>query len=129
MFAKLLIKQTNGFAMQGLEQLDCAAMQGCERSVITYSSLISACEKSGEWRLALRFFEECLNDGCRPNVITFNSLITACAQGALMCMPHAMALPCALCTPPPVLAYGLARFCTTLMATLRRPVLQHLAHL
>ena len=56
--------------------------QGCERSVITYSSLISACEKSGEWRLALRFFEECLSDGCRPNVITFNSLITACAQGA-----------------------------------------------
>ena len=50
--------------------------------MITYSSLISACEKSGEWRLALQFFEECLKDGCRPNVITFNSLITACAQGA-----------------------------------------------
>lgn len=57
-------------------------MQGCERSVITYSSLISACEKSGEWQLALRFFDECLKDNCRPNVITFNSLITACAQGA-----------------------------------------------
>jgi pentatricopeptide repeat domain-containing protein 1 len=59
-----------------------ACAQGCERSVITYSSLISACEKSGEWRLALQFFEECLKDNCRPNVITFNSLITACAQGA-----------------------------------------------
>ena len=49
--------------------------------MITYSSLISACEKSGEWQLALRFFDECLKDNCRPNVITFNSLITACAQG------------------------------------------------
>ena len=29
-------------------------MQGCERSVITYSSLISACEKAGEWQLALQ---------------------------------------------------------------------------
>lgn len=28
--------------------------QGCERSVITYSSLISACEKAGEWKLALQ---------------------------------------------------------------------------
>lgn len=59
----------------------CWCAQGCERSVITYSSLISACEKSGEWQLALRFFDECLKDNCRPNVITFNSLITACAQG------------------------------------------------
>ena len=61
--------------------------QGCERSVITYSSLISACEKSGEWQLALRFFDECLKDNCRPNVITFNSLITACAQGGAPILP------------------------------------------
>ena len=32
----------------------CTALQGCERSVITYSSLISACEKAGEWKLALQ---------------------------------------------------------------------------
>lgn len=58
-------------------------MQGCERSVITYSSLISACEKAGDWKLALEFFEECTKDGCRPNVITFNSLISACSQGTI----------------------------------------------
>ena len=57
-------------------------LQGCERSVITYSSLISACEKAGDWKLALDFFEECTKDNCRPNVITFNSLISACSQGA-----------------------------------------------
>ncbi len=63
----------------GVEHGSC--MQGCERSVITYSSLISACEKAGDWKLALEFFDECTKDNCRPNVITFNSLISACSQG------------------------------------------------
>lgn len=52
----------------------------CERSVITYSALISACEKAGQWQLALNLFEEMLRERCTPNVITYNSLITACAQ-------------------------------------------------
>jgi len=55
--------------------------RGCERSVITYSSLISACEKAGQWELALELFNEMHNEGCFPNTVTFNSLITACAQG------------------------------------------------
>ena len=55
--------------------------QKCERSVITFSSLISACEKAGNWRLAVRFFEQMHDERCLPNTVTFNSLITACAQG------------------------------------------------
>ena len=55
--------------------------RGCERNVITYSSLISACEKAGRWELALELFREMHNEGCRPNVVTYNSLIAACAQG------------------------------------------------
>ena len=55
--------------------------KGCERSVITYSSLISACEKAGQWELALELFAEMHGEGCVPNTVTFNSLITACAQG------------------------------------------------
>lgn len=55
--------------------------KGCERSVITYSSLISACEKAGQWELALELFNEMAGEGCVPNTVTFNSLITACAQG------------------------------------------------
>ena len=58
-------------------------LQGCERSVITYSSLISACEKAGEWRLAVQMFGEMQAEGCVPNTISYNSLITACAQGKL----------------------------------------------
>jgi pentatricopeptide repeat protein len=65
----------------------CTALQemmyrGCERSVITYSSLISACEKAGQWELALELFQEMLREHCTPNTVTYNSLITALAQGA-----------------------------------------------
>lgn len=58
---------------------------GCERSVITFSALISACEKAGHWQMALNLFNQMLRERCTPNVITYNSLITACAQvGALV---------------------------------------------
>ena len=56
--------------------------RGCERNVITYSSLIAACEKAGRWQLALELLEEMHRDNCKPNVVTFNSLIAACGQGA-----------------------------------------------
>lgn len=58
--------------------------KGCERSVITYSSLISACEKAGHWELAMELFNEMHQEGCTPNTVTYNSLITACAQGTLL---------------------------------------------
>lgn len=45
--------------------------RGCERNVITYSSLISACERSGRCDIALRLFEEMRREGCRPNVVSW----------------------------------------------------------
>lgn len=57
--------------------------RGCERNVITYSSLISACEKSGKWELALELFEEMHKDACKPNIVTYNALIAACGQGTI----------------------------------------------
>ncbi len=56
--------------------------RGCERNVITYSSLISACEKAGRWQLALELLDEMHRDNCKPNTVTFNALLSACAQGA-----------------------------------------------
>lgn len=53
--------------------------KGCERSVITYSSLINACEKAGRWELALHIFNEMRRENCAPNLITYNSLISACS--------------------------------------------------
>ena len=52
---------------------------------ITYSSLISACEKASQWEVALRIFDEMQQDGCAPNTVTYNSLITACGQGKKAC--------------------------------------------
>ena len=69
-------------AVQVMEVFQEMVWKGCERSVITYSSLISACEKAGQWELALELFNEMHTEGCVPNTVTFNSLITACAQGA-----------------------------------------------
>lgn len=56
-------------------------VRGCERNVITYSSLISACEKAGRCELALQLFERMHKEGCMPNVVTYNSLIAACSHG------------------------------------------------
>lgn len=55
--------------------------RGCERNVITYSSLISACEKAGRWEMALELFSKMHKENCKPNVVTFNSLIAACSHG------------------------------------------------
>lgn len=71
--------------------------RGCERNVITYSSLISACEKAGRWELALDLFGEMHREGCKPNVVTYNSLIAACAQGILSLVYHAAEHVQAIC--------------------------------
>ena len=71
--------------------------RGCERNVITYSSLISACEKAGRWELALDLFGEMHREGCKPNVVTYNSLIAACAQGTSSLAYHAAEHVQAIC--------------------------------
>ena len=71
--------------------------RGCERNVITYSSLISACEKAGRWELALDLFGEMHREGCKPNVVTYNSLIAACAQGILSSVYYAAKRVQAMC--------------------------------
>lgn len=71
--------------------------RGCERNVITYSSLISACEKAGRWELALELFQEMHTEGCRPNVVTYNSLIAACAQGKVFFVGGRLGMTWELC--------------------------------
>jgi pentatricopeptide repeat domain-containing protein 1 len=71
--------------LQVMEVFQEMVFKGCERSVITYSSLISACEKAGQSDLAMELFQEMAQEGCVPNTVTYNSLITACAQGT--CSP------------------------------------------
>ena len=46
-------------------------------TVITYSALISACEKDQQWQKALSLFREIE----RPSVVTYNATITALEKG------------------------------------------------
>ena len=54
---------------------------GLEPNVITFSALISACEKGQQWQLALGFLEEMRWSGLELNVITVNAVISACEKG------------------------------------------------
>ena len=48
---------------------------------ITYSALISACEKDKQPELALQVFEAMQQQGVVPDVFTCNVLISACEKG------------------------------------------------
>lgn len=50
--------------------------------LITYSALINACEKGGQWQAALEQLSTMVCEQVQPNVITFNSAISACEKGA-----------------------------------------------
>ena len=50
-------------------------------SAITYSALISACERGKLPERALKVFEALMQQGVVPNEITYNALISACEKG------------------------------------------------
>jgi len=54
--------------------------QGLIPNVITYSALISACEKSYQVEKAFGLFETMQRQGVVPNEITYSALITACER-------------------------------------------------
>ena len=55
--------------------------RGIEPDVITYSAAISACEKGGQWKHALRVLEEMRSSGTKPTVISYSAAISACEKG------------------------------------------------
>ena len=52
------------------------------RNVVTYSAAISACEKAGQWQVALKLLELMVASHVQPNVISYNAVISACTQGS-----------------------------------------------
>ena len=56
--------------------------RGVERTGITYSSLLQACEKAGRWQLALELYQEMHRDGIKPSAAVYNALIGVCGAGA-----------------------------------------------
>ena len=57
--------------------------QGLLPNVITYSALVSACEKGKLPQRALELLETLLHQGLLPEVITYSALISACEKGTL----------------------------------------------
>ena len=55
--------------------------RGLEPNVITYSALISACEKGQKPEDAIELFKAMKWEGVVPDVITYNALISACEKG------------------------------------------------
>jgi pentatricopeptide repeat domain-containing protein 1 len=53
---------------------------GCAPDVVTYTALISALERGGQWQLALDAFNQMVQRGCRPDAIVFNAIIDALWQ-------------------------------------------------
>lgn len=56
------------------------AASGCTPDVVTYTSLISAYERGGQWHLALGAYQRMVAQGCRPDAIVFNAIIDALWQ-------------------------------------------------
>eukprot|EP00435_Cladocopium_sp_Y103_P068319 s122_g31.t1 len=56
------------------------ASAGFQPDVISYSSTISACEKSGHWQMAIHLWCTMLVLRLLPNVITCNGLLGACEK-------------------------------------------------
>ena len=52
--------------------------KGIVADTITYSALISACEKGGQWERALELAREIERKGIVADTITYSALITAC---------------------------------------------------
>ena len=55
-----------------------------ERNIITYSSLIAAADRAGQWEEGLNIWGDLLGDRCHPNLPVYNSAISCCAQGQLL---------------------------------------------
>lgn len=53
---------------------------GCTPDVVTYTALISALERGGQWLLALETFQQMVASGCKPDAIVYNAIIDALWQ-------------------------------------------------
>ena len=61
-----------------LRKMEC---KGVEPNTITYSALISACEKGRKWERALELLKEMECKGIVADTITYSALISACEKG------------------------------------------------
>lgn len=74
---------TQGKLDMALRLLDSMRVAGVSPTVITYSSVVSACARAGDIHAlshAMNVVKDMKRVGIRPNIVTYNSLIHACAR-------------------------------------------------
>eukprot|EP00438_Fugacium_kawagutii_P020542 Skav202306 [mRNA] locus=scaffold60:94861:101327:+ [translate_table: standard] len=76
--------------------------------IITYNAVVSACEKGGQWALALSIFNQMLeskSESLKPNPMTYQGLLSACereSENSALAMLDAFRLPWSLDGPQPL---------------------------
>ena len=76
------------FALKGaqwstaLALLETVELRGLVLDVISYSAVISACEKGAQWWTALELLADMELRGLVPDVISYNAASSACEKGA-----------------------------------------------
>ncbi|KAB2623108.1 pentatricopeptide repeat-containing protein [Pyrus ussuriensis x Pyrus communis] len=67
---------------EALTLLENMTTKGIKPDVVTFTSLISASCKSGNWEEGVRFFKTMIGYGALPNIVTYNAVLNAlCKKG------------------------------------------------
>ena len=61
------------------DEIASSATAGVAPNVLTYTTLMSACTRAGQWEKALQAFAKMEGAGLQPDVLAYNSAISACA--------------------------------------------------
>ena len=84
----VLVETWNGHFVGGQWQqalhLFCCPSMVTNRDVISYSALISACEKGSQWPTALELFHTMKFASLAPNKYSFSAAIISCQKGEVL---------------------------------------------
>uniref|UniRef100_J3L2B6 Pentacotripeptide-repeat region of PRORP domain-containing protein n=1 Tax=Oryza brachyantha TaxID=4533 RepID=J3L2B6_ORYBR len=67
-------------ALRSVEEASKVFKEMYERDVVSWTSMISALARCGQWDKVLRFLSEMQAEGINPNKVTIISVLSACAQ-------------------------------------------------
>ena len=59
-------------------------------SASAFNAAISACEKGGQWLLALHLLDCMLNSNVQPGIVPYNAAISACESQCTKCFPSSL---------------------------------------
>ncbi|CAN0470865.1 unnamed protein product, partial [Discosporangium mesarthrocarpum] len=63
-----------------LEVFEEMRASSCRPSVVTYNSLLDACEKSGNSEKAMQLLDEMFSESIKPDLYSYGSVISCCGK-------------------------------------------------